>query len=157
MVKKIIRFLRYFLFPLCVAVLITTMLGMVFSTQKVISALNELGGEIGFSDRLSMTAYDLKYFGSLYIVFVFVAFLVAMIVALLIARKLPHLKFLLVLGAGFVAIIILLNGMKMAFFDINLVAGARDGFGYFLQGLAGLAGGWVFYRLNQKPLAHEEA
>jgi len=52
----------------------------------------------------------------------------------------------LFMGAGAVAIAVMLWAMQQVFFGVPIVAGARDGFGLFLQMLAGAIGGFIVYR-----------
>ena len=141
------RFLTTYLWPFLVATLVTTLLSMVISTQRVIGALQDIGADISLSERLSMTGYDAFRFGSLFLPFCLIAFLVAMTAASWLKRLKPSLALPLFAGAGFVAMIIMLRLMKMAFFDVNIVAGARDLTGYVLIGIAGLIGGVVFWKL----------
>lgn len=143
-------FLKNFLVPLIASILATTMLGMIFSTQRVISMLNDIGGDVSFSERVSMTGFDLIRFGSLFIIFVAIALTIALTLALFLSRKLPSLRRWIFIVAGMVAIFLMLSLMKKAFFDVQIVAGARDSLGFFLQVIAGGLGGYVFYRLNER-------
>lgn len=141
------RFLTTYLVPFLVAVLVTTGLSMVISTQRVIGALQDIGADVGMAERLSMTGYDAFRFGSMFLPFCLIAFLVAMTAASWLKRLKPSLALVFYAGAGFVAMIVMLRLMKMAFFDVNIVAGARDLTGYILIGLAGLIGGIIFWKL----------
>jgi len=144
------RFLKGYLAPLIVGVFVTTLLAIIFQTQRVLSMMKNVGGDVELSDRLSMTLYDLQHLGSLYGVFIFIALLIALTAAFFIARRKPSLAVWLYMGAGAVAMIVLLYAMKQVFFDIHIIAGARDGFGQILQMLAGAAGGFVFWWLRQR-------
>jgi len=53
-----------------------------------------------------------------------------------------------------IAMLVMLFAMKQAFFDVHLIAGARDGAGIGLQMLAGGIGGWVFAKISQRPEEH---
>ena len=143
-------FLKNFLVPLIASILATTMLGMIFSTQRVISMLIDIGGDVSFSERVSMTGFDLLHFGSVYILFVSLALTIALTTALILSKKLSGLKRWIFIGAGMVGLFVMLILMKKAFFDTQLVAGARDAFGVFMQMIAGGFGGYVFYRLNER-------
>ena len=151
------RFLKTYLWPLLVSALITTVLSMIISTQRVIGALSDIGADIGLSERLSMTGYDVFRFGSLFLPFCLIAFLVAMTLASWLGRRKPSIAMPLFAGAGFFAMIVMLRLMKMAFFDVNIVAGARDLTGYILVGIAGLIGGVLFWRLHSKYLTQQTA
>jgi len=48
------------------AVIIAVILGVTLQTQNIIARLGNLGADIGLSERLSMTAYDIVHLGSLY-------------------------------------------------------------------------------------------
>ena len=139
---------KTFLMPLFASIIVTTIIGMFFSTQRVISQLNGIGGNVSFGERVSMTFFDLHHFGSLFIIFVSIALLVAFAMASWFARKSPNLRKWIFVVAGAVALLVMLLGMKKAFFDTQLVAGARDGLGVVLQMLAGAIGGYVFHRLS---------
>ncbi len=140
------RFFKTYLGPLLMAVLVTTVLSMVISTQRVIGALQDIGADVGMAERLSMTGYDAFRFGSMFLPFCLIAFIVAMTAASWLKRLKPSLAPVFYAGAGFVAMIVMLRLMKMAFFDVNIVAGARDMTGYILIGLAGLIGGVLFWQ-----------
>jgi hypothetical protein len=55
--------------------------------------------------------------------------------------------------AGAVGLLTMLFGMKEAFFDVHLIAGARDAFGISLQMLAGAIGGFVFSKVSRSQNA----
>jgi hypothetical protein len=126
----------------------TTALGVVLQTQNVIGRLNDIGANVGIGQRLSMTAYDLLYLGSLYIIFVSLGTLVAYLMGLLVYRFAGVGRPIIFAVAGAVAILVMLLLMKQAFFGIHMIAGARDGLGIGLQMVAGAVGGLVFARLS---------
>lgn len=139
---------------LLLAAIVTAVLGTIFSTQKIISASAKVSDlyadKMTFGTRLSNTGYDLLHFGPLYLFCILIAFLIAMGVVSRIARKTPNLSLPLHVGAGAVAMAVMLWGMKQIFFNVQIVAGARDGSGLILQMLAGAIGGWVVWRGRQK-------
>jgi len=143
------RFLKSYLWPLLMAVFVTTISACVLQTQSVIGLLGSAGAEVSLGNRLSMTIYDARHLGSIYAIFIFIAFLVAMTLALLFTRINQKLAAPLYIGAGIVAIAIMLSLMKKVFFDVQIIAGARYSFGYLLQMLAGGLGGYIFYRLRK--------
>jgi len=145
-----------FIFYAIIAAMVTTLLASFISTQRVLSAINDIGVPIAFSDRFSTAAYDLQHFGPLYGLFILVAFLIAFFVGQDLGNKYPRLRIYWLVGAGIVAIYVMLFLMKQVFFGVPIVAGARDGLGLFLQMLAGGAGGYVFYLLT-KPKPDPEA
>lgn len=144
------RFLKGYLGPLFAAVIVTIITGVVFQTQRVISMMKGIGGEVSINERLSMTFYDLQHLGSLYGVFIFIALLIALTMALFLSKAKPSLAPWFYIGSGAIALIVLLFAMKQVFFDIHIIAGARDGFGQVLQMIAGALGGFVFWQLRKK-------
>lgn len=146
------RFLKGYVWPLLAAILITTLIAVIFQTQRVIAMMQNIGGELSVGDRLSMSLYDIRHLGSLYIIFITIGLGIGLMVAQIIHRKFSGLGSLLFVGAGAVAIFMTLFWAKKAFFDVQIIAGARDGFGMALQMLAGAIGGYVFYRLKKRQL-----
>lgn len=144
------RFLKTYLGPLIAAVIATLVTGVVFQTQRVIAMMKTVGGDVSFTDRLSMTAYDLQHLGSLYGVFILIALSIALSLAIFIARRKPALSLPILMSAGAIAMLVLLFAMKQVFFDIHIIAGARDGLGIAMQMLAGAFGGYAFYRFRRK-------
>ncbi len=150
-------------FPrLLLAALVTAALGAVFSTQKIIAASSAVSpayaAEMTFARRLSNTLYDVVNFGPLYVIFILIALLIAMGLAGLIARAMPKLALPLFMGAGAVAMAVMLWAMQQVFFGVPIVAGARDGFGLFLQMLAGAIGGLIVWRgWTKRRLAQQAA
>ena len=132
-----------------VAVIVGTVLASFISTQRVVSALNDVGGSVGFGDRVSMTGYDVTHFGTLYGVFILLAFLVAFIVGGVLFRMMRLGRGIIYVVAGAVAMLVMLLLMQSVFFGVPIVGGARDGFGLTLQMFAGGVGGYVFHRLTR--------
>ena len=136
--------------------LMTTIIGSFISTHRIIEAsmpLNETyAAQIDIQTRLNTMISDLIAFGPLFLIFVFIAFLISMAAAIYLSQKKPTLTLPIFLGAGFVAILIMLRAMKFAFFNVDIVAGARDITGYVLIALAGLIGAFVFYRIYRRAL-----
>ncbi len=105
-----------------------------------------------------MVLYDLFYFAKLlYLVFVGLGLLVAfgagsLLLFVLNLRSQAHYRFIVFSVAGGVSMGVMLWAMKNVFFGTQLIAGARDGTGVFLQILAGITGGLVFALLTRpKP------
>jgi len=135
-----------------IAVLVTVSLAVIFQTQNVIARLNAIGGEIGFSDRLSMTVSDLLHLGLRYAIFIAIALLIAFLASGLVFRFIKFGRPIIYITAGAIAMLVMLFAMKAQFFDIHIIAGARDGFGIALQMLAGAVGGFVFSKMTRpKP------
>lgn len=138
-------------FPrLLLAAAVTAVLGAVFSRQKIIAASSAVSPEYAdamtFGIRVSDTFYDVMNFGPLYFVFILLALLIALGLAGRIARRVPKLALPIYMGAGAVAMAVMLWAMQQVFFGVPIVAGARDSFGLILQMLAGAVGGFIAYR-----------
>lgn len=131
-----------------VAVLTTVIVGITFQTQNVLARLGDIGADVSFGNRLSMTAYDIFYLGQLYFIFVGIALAAAFLAAGALCHFTKFARPLIYAVAGAIALLVMLLGMKQAFFDIHMIAGARDNFGIALQMLAGAIGGLVFARLS---------
>jgi len=134
------------------AILTTAILGVIFQTQNVIARLGNIGGDIGIADRLSMTAYDVTHLGTLYAPFIAIAFFIAFLAGGLVYRFAKAGRPLIYAVAGGVAILVMLFAMKGQFFDIHIIAGARDAFGIGFQMLAGALGGLVFAKTSHRSI-----
>lgn len=134
---------------LVLATLTTIVIGVAFQTQNVISKLSDIGADISLSERLSMTGYDILHLGSLYGIFILLAFFVAFLVGSIVFRFAKFGRSIIYMLAGAFAIFVMLFAMKANFFDIHIIGGAKDSFGIFLQILAGAVGGFVFSRLSR--------
>ena len=147
---RFIRWVKFYLPCWLLAGVFTILLGVSLQTQMVISGLNDLGTNIGLSQSLSMTGYDLFYLSQMYGIFI----LIALFVAFLAGGMLHHLiKFgrpVIYAVAGGTAILVMLFAMKQAFFGVHLISGASDVVGITLQIFAGIVGGLLFARLSQK-------
>ena len=147
---------RQFFLACFLAALVTAILGSIISTQRVIMAsipLNSAYAEqMTFGTRLSTIFQDLIGFGPVLFVLVFLAFLIAMRVAIALSAHFPAMRFMIFLGAGFVAMLAMLRALKFATFNIDIIAGTRDLTGYILFGLAGIIGGYVFYRIYRRAI-----
>ena len=132
-----------------IATIVCTGLAAFMSSQLVLNALPDPEGQIGFSERVSTFIYDVHHFGSLYGIFIFVAFLIAFLAGGILRRFVKFGRPIVYMTAGAMAMLIMLVSMKQVFFGVAIVAGARDAFGLGLQMLAGAVGGYVFAYLSQ--------
>ena len=132
-----------------VATFVCTALAAFISSQRVLNQLPDPLGKIGLSERVSTAFYDIQHFGSLYGPFILITFLIAFLAGGLIYRFAKFGRPIVYMVAGAVAMMVMLMAMKQAFFGVDIVAGARDGFGLALQMLAGAVGGYVFARLTK--------
>jgi len=133
------------------AVITTIILAIIFQSQNVISRLNNIGAEVALPERLSMTAYDLQHLGSLYGLFIAIALAIAFLVGGAVFHVAKIGRPLIYITAGAAAMVVMLFAMKEVFFDMHLIAGARDGLGIGLQMLAGALGGLVFAKTSPAP------
>jgi len=137
------------------AAVLTTILGSIFSSLRVIALLENVGGSISFGETFSMVLYDLFYFAKiLYLGFVGLGLLIAfgagsLLLLILKLRNRASYRFIVFGVAGAVSMGVMLWAMKNVFFGMQLIAGARDGTGIFLQVLAGIIGGLVFALLTR--------
>lgn len=141
--------LRY-LFALVVSTIVCAGLGSIISTQRVIGGLSGAGAPVGFSDRISMTLFDLYHFGTLYGMFIMIAFLIAFAAGLIVFRLAKFGRPIVFVTSGAVAIFVMLWLMQQVFFGVPIVAGARDMAGLIWQVFAGGLGGLVFHKLTMK-------
>jgi len=132
-----------------VATLVCTGLAAFFSSQRVLSALPDPQGQVGLPERLSTAVYDIQHFGTLYGIFILVAFLIAFLVGGGVYHFAKIGRPIVYMVAGAIAMLVMLLLMKQAFFGVDIVAGARDGLGRALQMVSGAAGGYVFARLTR--------
>jgi len=131
------------------ASLATVITGVGLQTQNVIAKLGGIGADVGLGERLTMTGYDIVHLGSLYILFIGIAFAVAFLAGGLLFRLTKFGRPLIYMVAGATALLIMLLLMKEVFFNTHIIAGARDAFGLGLQMLAGALGGFVFARVSR--------
>ena len=124
-------------------------LGVGFQTQNVLAKLNAVGADVGFADRIMMTGYDIFHLGSVYIIFVGIAFAVAFLAGGVVYRIAKVGRPIIYSVAGAAALLVMLMLMKEVFFNTHVIAGARDTFGLGLQMLAGGLGGFVFVRVSR--------
>jgi len=129
---------------------VSTILAAFMSSQMVLNALPDPQGQIGISERMSTALYDIVHFGTLYGLFIIAAFLFAFMAGGIVHRFAKFGRPIIFITAGAIAMLVMLRLMKQAFFGVDIVAGARDGFGLTLQMLSGAVGGYVFARLTQK-------
>ena len=135
------------------ASLLAAVLAVVAQTQRIIARLDNLDAGVTLSERLSMTAYDLVHFGSVYVPIVAVGLLVAFLAGALVYRLAGFGRPVVYAVAGGVAMIVILASIKHLTFGVQLVGGAREVLGFVLQVSAGVIGGLVFARLTRRRAA----
>ncbi len=135
------------------AVIVTAALATVISAQFVIAGLTHAGAQVSFGSRLAMSGKDLIGLAPLYAVFIAIALAVAFLASRLIARLMPGLRNVLYIGAGAVAMLVMLLLMERVFFGVPIIVGARTPFGLITQMLCGAAGGYIFSTTGQRKPA----
>ncbi len=132
------------------AVIVAIILGSMASTHFVLGALTDLGIEIPFSDRLSMTLQDIVGIAPLYGAIIGTGLLVAFIAALFVARLAPGLRWFVYLVAGGTAVGVTLITLQTVFGGIMPISGARSTGGFIAQIAVGAVAGYVFATLTSK-------
>ena len=132
------------------AVLIATVMGCIAQTQINLAALIKLGAEIPLELRLDVTIQDLLGFGPVYFAMVFTAFIPALLFAHFLARRWPHLSYLIFVFAGALSLLLTFK-LADAFAPMpTLIAATRDIVGTLLMMSGGALGGWFFARGNSR-------
>lgn len=135
------------------AALITTILGSLFSSLRLLSSLKNMGAPVDGSASISMALYDLQHFGVLYGLFITIALLIAFLTAALVFKAIKSKRIIIYICAGAVAMAVMLWLMQQVFFGVPIVGGARDGLGLALQLFAGAVGGFAFAKLRPLKIA----
>lgn len=140
-------FLRYAA-AFVAAVVCTSLLASVLSTQSVIASLQEVGANVGFGTRLSMTFGDLRILETLAPITA-ACFLVGFLVAFACNKFVYQSRTAWFVLAGACALMctILLLSWHL---QLAPIAGARTFLGLALQGFAGAVGGYVFAKLTSR-------
>ena len=133
-----------------VSLLVLIVLGSIASTHFVLQALSDIGTEIPFADRMSMTLQDIVGIAPLYGVIFGVGLLIAFLVAIFVTRLAPSLRWLVYLVAGGTAMAVTLITLQVAFDGIMPISGARSAAGFIAQIFAGAIAGYVFARLTPR-------
>ncbi len=128
-------------------------LGSIFATQIILAQVAAMGPEVDLATRLQATGHDLLGLANSYLLLVAVAMLLGLPVAAGLARLLPGQRLWLYMAAGAVALMTIHVLIKMAL-GLSGFAATRTIVGLLTQGVAGAAGGYLFYRLRvANPLA----
>ncbi len=130
------------------AVLFTYVLASILSTQFILGSLQGMGVDVGVMVRLSTTLHDLVGLSTSYLILILVAFILGLPVAAGLSKLMPSQRLVLFVLAGFVAIVALHLIMK-AVLGMSAIAATRTMFGLLSQGVAGAAGGYLYFRLSR--------
>jgi len=129
------------------AVLLTYVIGSIFSTQVILASLQDMGVDVAMAVRMSAIFQDLVGLTSSYLVLIAVAFVLGLPVASGLSRLMPANRTALFMLAGFVAIVSLHLILK-AVLGLSGIASTRTMAGLLIQGLAGAAGGYIYCRIS---------
>ena len=135
-------------FSLTLSAALAAISASLMSSYSVISDLREIGAPISDATAALTALYDLLHFAPLFMLFIFIAFLIAFLVGGAIFKTVKFGRTIIYITAGAVAVFVMLYLMQKVFFGIPIVAGARDNLGLALQSLAGGLGGFVFSHLT---------
>ncbi len=130
------------------AVAVTAAAGSVIQTQFNLATIRELGAPIPWNLRLDTTLHDLVHFAPTYALLVSAAFLIALAVSGLLARRWPAARTVLHTiagGAGIATALLVMNSMLPA----TVIGATRFGTGILALALAGALGGLLYARWSQ--------
>ena len=128
------------------AVVMATLLGSIIQTQFNLARIAALDAPVPLGLRLQTTLLDLVHFAPLWAVIVALGMLIALVVALPLARRWPHWRTGLFTLAGFLAVATALMVMN-AMLPVTAVGAARTLTGLVAMSLAGALGGWVHVKM----------
>ena len=132
------------------AVLLTYVLGSIFSTQIIMLSLQGMGVDVAMAVRMSATLQDLLGLSASYLPLIAIALLLGLPVAAGLSRLMPTNRTALFILAGFVAIVALHLIMK-AVMGLTGVASTRTMAGLLIQGVAGAMGAYMYCRISSSP------
>ncbi len=133
------------------AVLFTYVLASILSTQFILGSLQNMGVDVSAMVRFSTTLHDLLGLSTSYLILILVAFILGLPVAAGLSKLMPSQRLVLFVLAGFVAIVALHLIMK-AVLGMSAIAATRTMFGLLSQGVAGAAGGYLYFRLSRSQV-----
>lgn len=125
------------------AVICSYIVGAVLVSQGNISAIVELGFEITLQQRFDAANHDVMNMYGIYLPLIAIALLIAFAVAAFVIRRVPHLRLLGYILAGFVGMIAIHVILKQVL-GLSGIAPTRTLLGLFAQGIAGALGGYSF-------------
>ena len=137
MIRRIVTFLG--------AVLATYIVAAVLASNSVVSNVIAMGLPVSLGKRFEVIGHDIMGMATSYLPLIAVGFLLAFLVAGLLARKRPGLRIAVYVLAGIVAVLCINVSLKMAF-DITPIAAARTTVGLSMQAISGAVGGYLFAR-----------
>ena len=138
---------------LSASTLTAAVLGNVVSSQFVIARLNEVGADLTFANRISMSISDIIGFGPRYAIFICIGFTIAFLTGWFIHKLAKTGRTIIYTVAGITAMIVMLYMMKNVYFGVQLVGGARSVMGLLAQGLVGGISGFLFAKITAPKIS----
>jgi hypothetical protein len=132
-----------------IAVLATYLVGTTLISQGNLANVAAMGATIEWPTRFDAMIHDALHMYEIYLPLVAISFLIAFTVAALIIRRLPNLRLVGYVLAGFVGLMAIHLLMK-AVLGMTGVAPTRTLAGLLGQGFAGAVGGYVFHLVTAK-------
>ena len=123
------------------------LLGSILATQFILGNLAEMGMDVSLGVRLQATLHDIGGLAVSYLPLIAFAFLIALLVTTGLLKVFPSRPQLLYLLAGGLALVTLHLTMK-AVLGLTGIAATRTTAGLLSQGLAGVLGGYIYYRIR---------
>ncbi len=130
------------------AIIVAYLLASITATQSVIARLAEMGVDVNFSERLSMTLHDIGGMAGMFLPMIAAGFLAAFMLTALLCRWLGRRPVALYVLAGAIALITIHLTLNLAF-QITPVAIARTMGGLLIQGIAGAVGAYLYVYTNR--------
>ncbi|MEM6543831.1 MAG: hypothetical protein AAF991_10045 [Pseudomonadota bacterium] len=146
--------MRFFL-AVVLSVLGAYAVASVLATQLILANVESMGLAVTMRDRLHATNHDLFGLFPTYVPLLLIAFVIAMPVAVGLARLLPKSATALFVLAGFVAVLAIHLIMKQVL-GLNGIAAVREVHGLLSQALAGAFGGYLYFVFSGRAFRKEE-
>lgn len=128
------------------AVVTTYLLATVFVSQGNLAAVTSFGLPVDLATRISAAWHDMTHMVTLFLPLSLIALLVAFLVCAWLSKRFPAASSLLYPLGGFAALLTLIFTLNTVF-GLTPIAPTRTATGLILQGMAGAAGGFVYYWL----------
>ncbi len=138
------------------AVATAFLLGSVLATQFILGNVTDMGLDVSLGVRLDATLHDIGGLAATYLPLIAIAFIIALLVASGLLKVFPSRPQLLYVLAGGLALITLHLAMK-AVLGLTGIAATRTVAGLLSQGLAGMLGGYMFYRIRSNSITGKAA
>ena len=138
------------------AVATAFLLGSVLATQFILGNVTDMGLDVSLGVRLDATLHDIGGLAATYLPLIAIAFIIALLVASGLLTVFPSRPQLLYVLAGGLALITLHLAMK-AVLGLTGIAATRTVAGLLSQGLAGMLGGYMFYRIRSNSITGKAA